>query len=217
MIRIGAQAVRFKSSLTIVGLSLALVSGSTSAQEPQQTLCRLLIFEEQVQFEDAALDVDLARADFAAYEEIYALIRGLWEADAIPRMSYLKGKYDYDAARLDLERADLILERQEALVEQYRLSCEGKSRAAIDKAHQRYRKASCDEQAKAIEVATVDLEFNRWYLESVRNLRAAEVATRPDVILAELDVRREERRLADAERRTDACRRAVGETEPEAE
>ena len=36
MIRIGAQAVRFKSSLTIVGLSLALVSGSTSAQEPQQ-------------------------------------------------------------------------------------------------------------------------------------------------------------------------------------
>ena len=45
------------------------------------------------------------------------------------------------------------------------------------------------------------------------DLRAGEVATRQDVILAELDVEQEEKRLADAKRRVEDCRRELGQTD----
>ena len=69
----------------------------------------------------------------------------------------------------------------------------------------------CDQQAKAIEVAEVNLEFNREWLASIRELREGSTgtATAQDVILAELDVKLEERRLADAKARTNACRKGM--------
>jgi hypothetical protein len=169
----------------------------------------MLIHDERIQLEDAVLTAELARSGFAAREKIYKLIKGLWDADVVERMVYLKAKYDHDSHKLALERADLALEERQALIEQYELVCAGKSRREIEAARLRYRKAHCAEQAKAIEVAEVDLEFNRQMLESVRSLFAGEVATKTDVILAELDVELEEERLADAKRRTELCRREL--------
>jgi hypothetical protein len=202
--------------------AVLLAAIPATAQKMPLPLCDLAVHEEQVELEDVKLEVELARASVAAFGEIFKLIDGLWKADAIDRMSFLRGKYDYDAAKLTLERNDLLLRRQEALLEQYTLVCEGfakdddskERRQAIERAHQRYRRADCDQQAKAIEVARVNLEFRREYLQSVLDLRAGEVATRQQVILAELDVEQEEQRLADAEKRVAACRRLLGDPAP---
>ena len=173
--------------------------------------------------EDARIAVDLARSGFAAYERILKMIDGLWEAKTIPRMDYIKAKYDRDAAELELERADLILERQSALLEQYRLICNGAGsememqdrESAIRKAYLNYRRADCGAQAKAIEVAASNLEYYREYLKKILELREENFATHTQVILAELDVELEEKSLADAKRRTATCRTALAELERE--
>ena len=149
------------------------------------------------------------------------MIEGLWEAKTIPRMDYIKAKYDRDAAQLELERADLILERQAALLEQYRLICDGagskkemQERArAIRKAYLNYRRADCGSQAKAIEVAATNLEYNQEYLEKILELRRENFATHTQVILAELDVELEEKSLGDAKHRTEICRAKLAELE----
>ncbi len=211
---------RFRTML--VGLCLGFAAPLTGldslvASDLPPPFCRTALHEETLQLENARLEVDLARSGFEAYGEIFELIEGLREAEAIQRMIWLEAKYDYDSARLALERADLQLERQAALVEQYRLLCSAPKAGAgetavpptrdLDSAYRRYRRADCDQQAKAIEVATVDLTFSREFLASIRELRSGEVATRQQVILAELDVALGEKRLADARRRTTACRR----------
>jgi len=179
------------------------------ADEAEHPLCPTLIHEERIELEDAVLTAELARSRFVAHEKIYRLIKGLWDADAVERMVYLEAKYDHDSYKLALERADLALEKQRALIEQYELACGGKGRREIEAARLRYRKAHCAEQAKAVEVAEVNLEFNEELLDSVRNLFASEVATKTDVILAELDVELERERAADAKRRTELCRQAL--------
>jgi hypothetical protein len=68
--------------------------------------------------------------------------------------------------------------------------------------------------AKAIEVAKTNLTFNRRWLASIRDLRT-QVSTRQDVILAELNVRHEEQRRDDAQRRTEACRAELAALEPD--
>jgi len=174
--------------------------------------------EERIEREDLELDVDLARSAFEAYEQIFVMIDGLWKADAIERMAYLRGKYDYESARLSLEQAELVVARQKALERQVALICgkesggaEAAQRArAIEAAGQAYLVAQCDALTHAAEAARVNLEFNRIFLQSVLDLREGQVATRQDVILAELDVAREEKRLADARRRAEACRRELG-------
>ena len=83
-------------------------------------------------------------------------------------------------------------------------------RDAIDAAHRRYREADCEIRSKDIEVAEVNLTFNREWLASILDLREGDVATRQDVILAELDVEREEKRLAWGKQRAAACRRELG-------
>jgi hypothetical protein len=196
------------------------VLGATAVlgEEPSAAWCALAIDEERIELEEATLAVDLAKSDFAAYEEIYSLIAQLWERRAIERMMWVEARYDRDAARLALEWADLILERQEALLEAYRLSCEAPTsdeaaddRArALDGALQRYREMHCASLSKAVEVAKVNLEFSQEFLTSVLNLRAGDVATRPDVIRAELGVERDEKKLAESTRRAEACRAATG-------
>ena len=185
------------------------------AQEILYPLCNVALHEERLELADFELDADVARSNVAAFGEIFRLIEGLWKADAIDRMSYLRAKYDYDAATLTLEQNDLILARQQALVEQYRLVCDDRAaeekRREIERANHRYRRADCDQLAKSVEVAQVNLTFNREILASVLDLRKGQVATREDVILAELDVAREETRLTDAKRRTESGRRDLAE------
>jgi len=213
--------LRFRIGFAILAAAaLALGAGSLGADDLLPP-CVVVLHEERIEREDAERELEVARSAVAAYEQIFALIQGLWEADAIDRMSYLRGKHDYAAAKLALEQAALVVERQKALEEQVRLICEaaaaGKSAAdrarALESAGRAYRQADCDSRAKAIEVARVNLEFNRQFLASVHELREGQVATRQDVILAELDVEQEEKRLADATRRSEACRRELGQAE----
>jgi hypothetical protein len=199
-----------------VGISIA-AAAPLLAQDLPLPLCRLVLETEQFDLEDDRLALDLARSNFAAFEEIYKLIEGLWRHEAIPRMAHLEAKHDRDAAELDLQRAHLIVERQEAIVEQYLRVCEawmsGKSwkedDEAIDDAHTRFRELQCAILAKDAEIAAVNLEFDRELLTSVLDLRAGEVATRQDVILAELDVTLEEQRLETGKRRAAACQAAL--------
>jgi len=193
---------------------LAASAMPSIAQDLPAPVCDVVIHDELAELEDARVAVDLAKSDFAAYEKIFKMIEGLQEAGTIPHMDYLKAKYDRDAAKLALEASDLILERQAALVEQYRLICnktgsggEPQERAsAIRKAYARYRQADCSSLAKSIEVAATKLEFNREFLTKTIELRREKFATNTQVILAELDVDREEKSLADANRRTATCR-----------
>jgi hypothetical protein len=183
--------------------------------------CDVAIHEERREREDAELELDVARSNVAAYGEIYGLIEKLWKADAVQRMNWLRGKYDYESAKLALERAELIVARERAEELQYRLLCgappapasAAERDRALAKASRDYRDADCDQHAKAIQVAKVNLEFNRQLLASVLDLRKGDVATRQEVILAGLAVEREEKRLADAERRTAVCRREPGRTQ----
>ena len=210
-----------RSPVVILCMILFFVAPTLGAGELRFPACDVALHEERSEREDAELELDVARSDVAAYGEIYGLIEGLWKADAIQRMSYLRGKYDYDSAKLTLEQAELIVARERAEELQYRLICgappapasAAERERALAKAGRDYRDADCDQHAKAVEVAKVNLEFNRQFLASVLDLRAGDVATRQEVILAELDVAREEKRLADAERRTAACRRELGRTQ----
>lgn len=198
-----------------------MVATSATAQDYPAPVCEVVIYDELTELEDARITVDLARSSFAAYERIFKMIEGLWEAQTIPRMDYFKAKYDRDAAQLELEQADLILERQSALLEQYRLICdeviserEMKDRGkAIREAYLKYRRADCGSQAKAIEVAATNLEYNREYLKKIVELRNENFATHTQVVLAELDVELEEKSLADAKRRTAICRAELAEME----
>jgi hypothetical protein len=189
-------------------------SSAVNAQEIRYPLCDLVIYEEMSELEDARISVDLAKSDFAAYEKIFEMIEGLWKAETIPYMAYVEAKYDRDAARLVLEQADLILERQAALVEQFQLMCNQVDRGgdtkgrdtAIDGLYLRYRRLDCEALAKSVDIAETNLEFDREYLKSIVKLRRQNNATKTQVILAELDVEREEKSLADAKRRTAKCR-----------
>jgi outer membrane protein TolC len=200
---------------------LGMLATDAVAQDYPAAVCEVVIYDELTELEDARIAVDLARSSFAAYERILKMIEGLWEARTIPRMDYLKAKYDRDAAHLELEQADLILERQSALLEQYRLICsevnsktEMKNRGrAIREAYLKYRRADCGSQAKAIEVAATNLEYNREYLKKIVKLRDENFTTHTQVILAELDAELEEKSLADAKRRTAICRAELAEME----
>jgi hypothetical protein len=149
------------------------------------------------------------------------MIKGLWDAKTIPEMDYLKAKYDRDGAKLTLEKNDLILERQDALVEQYRLICKGAMagsgnqdrKSAIRKAFLHYSRADCDSLAKGIEIAANNLEYNRQYLKKIVKLRQEKFANNTQIVMAELDVEREEKSLADAKRRNETCRAELSSLE----
>ena len=60
----------------------------------------------------------------------------------------------------------------------------------------------------------MNLEFNQVLLANVLDLRASQVATQVQEILAELEVELEEIRLEDALRRTESCRRGLDQEAP---
>ncbi|HSW39167.1 MAG TPA: hypothetical protein VLL97_06710 [Acidobacteriota bacterium] len=209
----------FAISTAAALLTLAACPAPAAAQGMAPPVCAVVIHDEFTELENARIAVDLARSNFSAYEKIFSMIEGLWKARTIPRMDYLKARYDRDAAGLMLEEADLILRRQAALVEQYRLICgeatpgnEPRERAIRD-AYLRYRSADCASLAKKIEIAETRLEFNREFLQRVLELRRDKFATNTQVILAQLDVEREEKSLADAQRRAAVCRAELAELE----
>jgi hypothetical protein len=199
---------------SVVALSaLLLAADPVAADDPTLMVCPLALAEERTDLQDAALEVELARSALTAYEKIYEQVAELAAADAIDRMTYLRTRYDRDAARLALERAELLLARQEALIEHLSLACGevgadakgGDRNRELRRLYRLYLRAECDQQAKAVEVAETNLEFNRVWLESIVELRQ-QVSTKSDLILAELDVELEEQRREDARRRTAACR-----------
>lgn len=194
----------------------AVTAVPAASQDFPMPVCEVVIYDENVELEDFRIDVDLAMSSFEAYQKIFRMIEGLWEGKTIPRMDYIKAKYDQDAAKLELERAELLLERQAALVEQFRIICSSsesdRDRAARE-AYLRYRKADCGSKAKGIDVAATNLEFYREYLKSILDLRKENYATDVQVVLAELDVELEEKSLADARRRTKTCRAELEDLE----
>jgi hypothetical protein len=204
-----------KLPLRIAPLLFLLTSAGASADEGLSSdLCRLVLEEERTELLDAELAVALARSGLAAYEEVFTLIEGLWEGEAVERMVYLGARHDRDSARLSLEAAELLLQRQRHLIEQFVMLCaapaggeeKGERRAALDRAFRDYLRADCAARAKSVESARVSLEFREQWLASTLELRAGEVATRTQVILARLDVEQDRQRLRDAQRRLEACR-----------
>ena len=198
--------------------AMVLLSGGlvpAQAQELPQPVCDLVIHDELTELADARIAVRLARSDFAAYLEIYEMIEGLWQAEAIGRMTWVKAKHDRDAARVALEEADLLLERQNVLVSQYRRICEGgdsgpDARAAgIREAYLRYRKADCDALSKRVELAKINLGYQKEFRASILELEEGHVATKVEVILAELEVERDEQSYSDAKSRAETCRREL--------
>ena len=190
----------------LLSIMIALPAASQDLSGP---VCEVMIYDENGELEDSRIDVDLDKSSYEAYQKIFKMIEGLWEGKTIPRMDYIKAKYDQDAAKLELERSRFVLERQAALVEQYRLICDEsvpERSEAIREAYLRYRRADCDSKAKSIEVAATNLEYNREYLKSILDLKKEKFATDVQVVLAELDVEREEKSLTDAQRRTEECR-----------
>jgi hypothetical protein len=208
--------------LSNVFVAVFMITVPAIAQDLPTSVCEVAIHEEYVELEDYRIAVDLAKSNYDAYLKIFKMIEDLYSGNTIiPRMDYVKAKYDRDAARLELERSNLILERQGALVEQYRLICKRAesdkeaSISAIQNEYLKYRRADCDSLAKGVEVAATNLEFNREYLQSILDLRKENFATRSQVILAELDVELEEKNLEDTKRRTAACRAELAELEAE--
>ena len=200
--------------LSVVVL-LAASAGSTQAKDLPQPVCDLVIHDELSELGDARIAVSLARSNFEAYLKIYEMIEGLYKAEAIGRMTYVEAKHDRDAAALALEEADLLLDRQALLVAQYQMICDStdsdpENRARrIREAYLRYRKADCNALSKSVEVAAINLEYQREYRTSILDLREGNVATKTDVILAELEVEREAKRLEDAKSRAEACRKEL--------
>jgi hypothetical protein len=195
-------------------LTLGASAMQASSQDYPAPICRIEIYEDQSALEDAKTAVDQAKLNFEAYDKIFSMIKGLWEAKTMADMDYIKAKYDRDASKLKLERNDLVLDRQTALVEQYRLICkatESKMGApekanAIWKEYLRYRRADCDALAKSIEISATNIEYYREYLKKIVKLRDEKFATDSQVILAGLDLELEQKNLVDAKRRTATCR-----------
>jgi len=201
------------------GIFVTAVSFAATAQDLASSVCRVAVYDETSELEDSRLAVDQARSRFETFEKIFKMIEGLWEGKTIPRMDYVKAKYDQDAARLQLEKYGLLLERQAALVEQYRLICRDAAggKADLEKAmresYLKYRRADCEAQAKGIEVAETNLTYNREYLANILKLRSQNFATQTQVVLAELDVELEEKSLSDAKERTSVCRQEIRQME----
>ena len=203
-----------KGTLLLSGVFLAVsaIAVSAAGQDIAANICAAEIHEESVKLDDYRHDVDLARSNYESYLKIFKMIESLHEGNTIPRMDYVKARFNRDATKLELEKAGLVVERQAALVEQYRLAC-GMSEAkkqetgrAIRKVYLEYHRSDCDSLAKGAEVAATNLEYNREYLKSIKDLRKENQATQTQVILAELDVELEEKNLADEERRAASCR-----------
>jgi hypothetical protein len=204
--------------LLIAGLILAM-PGASSAETILRADCRLVLEEERQHRDAVSLELDLARSELVAAEEVYGLLARLWEDDAVERLRYLTGKHQRDAAAIGVERFEQMLAQQEALIEQYRLICDAansgsrsdEQRQEIDRAWQRYRRAQCETRVSQLGLAEVDLAYHLEVLASFRDLREHDVATRQDIVYSERDVEMSRKELAQAERLVKNCQEELGE------
>ena len=200
--------------VTIFGLLLS-GSGPAAAETILRADCRVVLEEERQELYAVALELDLARSELVAAEEVYGLLDRLWKNDATERLRYLSGKHQRDVASIGVERLGARLEQQEALIEQYRLICDAvkrteDDRGAIDRAWQRYRVAECEVYGRDVAMAEVDLAYRLEVLASFQDLREHDVATRQDIVYSERDVEMARKQLTQAKRLVDACREELG-------
>ena len=179
------------AQFAVSGVLLAALP--TQAQDGLAALCPLLVQEAQTDLDDLALAIQLDETRLQLAEEIFVLLDGLWQNDAVERLSYLEGKHHRDVAEVSLERARHRLVRQHAVVEQYGLVCSaeepaGEGQRALERAHQRYLEADCEVRELDVAVVEVNLGHHEENLKSILELRANDIASRLQVLLAERDV-----------------------------
>jgi hypothetical protein len=185
----------------------------TLAVDASGPWCRLVLYQEQVRREDVALDLDLARSREVAAAEVFVLLEGLLEVEAVQELVYLAGKHERDATRLETERHELALRRQEDAVDQLRVICDSlndgemtdEERRAVDEEFLGYRRVDCSERERRAAIAHVHLEYRQAVLESFRDLRESDVATKQDIIISERNVDLARKRLEDLKGRATSC------------
>ena len=159
-------------------------------------LCPLFVQKNQDDLDDLELAIELNETQLLLAEEIFVLLDGLWQNDAVERLTYLEGKHHRDVAKVSLERARQRVVRQHAVVEQYRLACSAgvteetasERQQALTRAFQTYVEADCEVRALDVTVVEVNLGHHQENLKSILELRASEIASRLQVLLAERDV-----------------------------
>ena len=189
------------------------------AHDGLDALCPFLLQERQIELDNLELAVQLDQTRLGVAEEIFVLLDGLWDNDAVERLTYLAGKHHRDTARVSLERARRRVERQQAVVEQYRLVCStaveeqlsSEKRRGLEQAYRRYREMDCEVRALDIEVIEINLEHHRENLASILDLLENEVASRHQVILEERDVELMEKQLEQSRQRAARCRQEIAE------
>jgi len=206
--------------LPFVLLFLSTAAPALATPQGRPLVCDLVLAEERFDRDDLERDVQLALSEREAAGKIFDLVDALWKNEAVEEIVYLRAKHDRDATVIDYDRARHTLDRKEASLDQLVAICQSAgddgagadaTRRSARKAFERYKLASCvvldDDERRA----STDLSFSEALLESVRDLRANNVAAEQDVILAQRDVEKASRRLEQAHRRVEACRQ---ETKP---
>jgi len=202
------------SILPLGFLLLSTAASSLAAPHAAPAVCDLVLAEERFERDDFELDVQLTLSEREAAGKIFDLVDALWKRQAIEEIVFLRARHDRDATRIDYDRARHVLERKEASLVQLAAVCEAAgggakadaARRKADKAFDRYRLASCEVLADDERRAATDLSFSEALLESVRDLRANNVAAEQDVIIAQRDVEKATERLEQARRRVGICR-----------
>jgi hypothetical protein len=207
-------------TLRVIGVGVFLlcataVTAAPVADDGVPLICSLTLYQETVNGEEIAVDVDLAESELTAAAAILALVEELLALDeeAVERILLLGVEHDRDVAELELKRQRLLLERKEAEIDQYENVClpadpdESASdrRARLDDARRRYLQADCHRIGKELAIAEVNLAYDSEVLISVRDLRVNRVATEQQVIRAERDVEMAGKRVEHHRRRVQAC------------
>jgi len=210
--------MRLLSIVATVGLVFAAQCPS-SAETTVRGDCRVVLAEERQDRDAVALQLDLARSELVAAEEVFGLLDKLWKSDAVERLRFLTGKHQRDRAAIIVARLEQLLTQQESLIEQYRLICDsrgpgepsGEGQRSVDRAWRRYRRAECEVRARDLALAEVDLAYHLEVLASFRDLREHDVATRQDIVYSERDVEMSRTELAQAKTLVESCRQELGE------
>ena len=211
-----ARSLHFPVMLLTVFVLGSGVAPRGDDELPQ--LCRLILHEETSDREDYALELDLARTQVQATEDIFVLVDKLWKVKAHELLSYLGYRHDRDFALVDEKRAELVLGRQDTLLEESRLVCRalasGKTtkeqRNAIAEAHGRYLTLDCERLVQRVEMAKVDLDYAERVREAYIDLREFAAAAPIKVMEWNYEVEVATKKLVHAKRRATSCRAALG-------
>ena len=101
--------MRLLPFVTISGL-LILGPGAAAEETILRADCRVVLEEERQDRDAVALELDLARSELVAAEEVFGLLDRLWKSDATERLRYLSGKHQRDRAAIGVERLGHRLE-----------------------------------------------------------------------------------------------------------